>query len=667
MNSLESAVRGAVVRIGPSGDGYDGRSARFWGSGFFVAPGWVLTCAHVVGKGAGAVLRGESGIGVTVSSGESLTAELVRCLPRPARPDAPPAPWPAPDLALLRVPESEDADCLWLSDRTALTPAEVGVYGWTNAPGGGQEYLGSTGRAFGGRHGPVVLRGVLLVPGCSGAPVVDLERGAAIGVCKGSGSGGFGQATPVTALRALCDEGGGGDRLFHEVLRAHDAHHHRRVASPHFSWPRLHRELDQRALAFTGRPRARLYDLFARLPPPGGAGQVLEAVNEVRRHVLRPPHTPEAHPPRGWREGAGLLYGGPLELEAAVLYAAKVHAVLTRHGGAERRVLAELRDWIEDSRFSLPNDVIRNETVPSVLTDTGTPEAAADRADVLVEIGPDLYGNHHWRIAHVLPDGRLTPIHQDDVGVPRARLRQAIRGALAAAVDAGDVDEHLAAVEFVLPRSLFDEPVDEWRLCDPDPQDPFNPRALPIGRRRIVVLRDGQRHTQGVTPEWRARWKGVREGPLEAVPLHAELPVPGHDAPWRESPHAGYARLHAAPAGAVPVSCARGGADPGAPALAAALSAGHAVALWRRYDVEGHTDCADFHKRVADLLEEAGTADNLPGHVRVLRSRNADHGTNDQEAVWARHMVLLYDPPHRPPLPGGPLQVPPSAPPTPTA
>lgn len=51
MSAFESLVRPALVRIAAPGDGYDPHGDRYWGTGFFIAPGWVLTCAHVVAKG----------------------------------------------------------------------------------------------------------------------------------------------------------------------------------------------------------------------------------------------------------------------------------------------------------------------------------------------------------------------------------------------------------------------------------------------------------------------------------------------------------------------------------------------------------------------------------------------------------------------------------------
>src|SRR5262249_30748808 len=87
------------------------------GSGFFVAPGWVLTAAHVVYDGAGLVELGQvrvvpadAGVG-----GEPVTAHG-------AARSAPPvgtALWPYPDLALLRLHDTagwvRTHPCVWLA------------------------------------------------------------------------------------------------------------------------------------------------------------------------------------------------------------------------------------------------------------------------------------------------------------------------------------------------------------------------------------------------------------------------------------------------------------------------------------------------------------------------------------------------------------------------
>lgn len=49
---LEPLVKAATVRVHAPADGYGTPgTGPTWGSGFFIAPGWVLTCAHVIGEG----------------------------------------------------------------------------------------------------------------------------------------------------------------------------------------------------------------------------------------------------------------------------------------------------------------------------------------------------------------------------------------------------------------------------------------------------------------------------------------------------------------------------------------------------------------------------------------------------------------------------------------
>lgn len=721
---IERAVRASMVRIGAVEGGYDGRSGGdgtdgtvgsirtvgdterrrrgtlFWGSGFFVAPGWVLTCAHVLGKGAAPVWRGEQAIGITIGDrpdAEVRTGELAFALPTPEDPHSPPLNWSLPDLALIRVPDTEDADCLWLSDRSVPAPARIGLYGWMPGPERGGEPLlfSGGGSATGGsssRH-PLHLSGAQLTEGCSGGPVIDVGRGAVIGVSKSKSRdpGGSGMASPVTALRELCDAGPRGARVLHEVVAAHDRHHLRRYQGPGDSWPRLHARLGpgagEAAHGFTADRRAALYGLFAELEPPATAGEVLQLANEARDVVLEMPYDVREHAPRTWREGAGLLYdprdghtpedapARDLALEAVVLYAAHVYATLARGAAAPvpahtARALSGLREWTAATALLLSKDLVRAK-VTDILAGHAT--VISEPADVLVEIDADIYGTgkHSWRVIRVRGAEEcgesgaraLTTLAQSREDAPRTRLEESVRGALSLALDQCDVGEHLAAVEFMLPRALFDEPVDQWRARPYDPDDPYNPHTLPLGQRRLVVLRDRLRKDHGITPEWVARWAGVAAGPLEAVPLRAEVPWEGHGAARPESGQATYGRLQEAPVGAVPVYCARTGEGPGARAMAAALAAGHAVALWRHVDDrEGsHADCEEFHARAAELLREAHSAQQLPGRMRTLRTGYPDGEVTEPGSAWARHLVLLYDPPHRDPR-DGPLREPPLMP-----
>ena len=272
-------------------------------------------------------------------------------------------------------------------------------------------------------------------------------------------------------------------------------------------------------------------------------------------------------------------------------------------------------------------------------------------ADVLVEIDPDLYGTHPWRIKLVQEDGQVAPVRQSETGVPRAELEGDIRAALADALDKGDIGEHLAAVDFMLPRALFDEPVEMWRAREASPDEPFSPRTLPLGHRRTVVLRDRHRWMKAEPiPEWHQRWRAVSKGRMAAVPLCSGVPGDGPD-DLHHTPHeselAAWSRLRSAEPHAVPVHCARTGSGQGAVALGVALGAGHPVVLWRRGDEE-HADCAEFHAGAEELfrsLRSSGSSGGLPESVRDLRNQNAVPDASKPATAWARELVLLYDPP----------------------
>ncbi len=92
-------LRRFAVRINRPGGG-------LLGTGFFAAPGWVVTCAHVVGDLAEAVVEpADPRVGIG-----ALSWRVV------ARSDSPPpgwgsAFWPFPDLAILRFSGELDHPC----------------------------------------------------------------------------------------------------------------------------------------------------------------------------------------------------------------------------------------------------------------------------------------------------------------------------------------------------------------------------------------------------------------------------------------------------------------------------------------------------------------------------------------------------------------------------
>ncbi|MBA0051542.1 serine protease [Streptomyces sp. AJS327] len=691
-DTLEDIIRPSVVRVGASAGGHAEGGTTFLGSGFFVAPGWVLTNAHVVSGRGGPVGRRERVITVTTADGDNLPGEVMYLLPGPGAAPATPrgrtsGAWPFPDLALLRVPEAEwrvdegtGCECLWLSDRSTLAPADTGLYGWIEVPGGAVEFHPSTGRASGGRDGHLVIQGGQLQPGCSGGPVVDLDRGAVIGVNKGvSKGGGSGVATPITALRVLRDSEQHGGAVLHELLSAHDRYHHGRLDGAGDCWPRVQPRLQDSRGGFSPELRAELYALFAELPPPRTAGEPIELSNAARLATLRPSYQVREFRPHSWREGAGLLYDAHdgrvsdgagatgLELEAVMVYAAKVWAALSREGRGGQAARSALREWIDRNRRQVRNQVVRQIIVPQALAED--PRTGLTRSVARVEIEPDMSTPeaHTWHIRLDRGGGRVTMQHVAREPVPRALLREEISRALPAVLDLGDAFGVLADVEFVVPQPLFDLPVDAWPVRMTDPDEPRACRTLPLGRHRPVVLRDWARYggrevREGYLEEWTRRWEALGAEAPAPVPLPGESRGEDGAREW----------LLAAPAGTVPVHSGRVGQGPGAGPMGAALAAGYPVALWTRCAGEHPAPggegpgsgsgaggpprgepgrCAEFHERTRALFAGAATASELPARLRALRQRydgESEAGETGTEADCARHLALLYDPPHRP-------------------
>ncbi|MGW4599658.1 VMAP-C domain-containing protein [Streptomyces sp. NPDC004457] len=369
MSAFGEMVRPSLARIGAPGDGYATDRDSYWGSGFFIAPGWLLTCAHVVGKGGAAVCRGESALSVTWQErtadgawqprGGTGTAVVVAPRPEPGWPA--PDPWPFPDLALVRVTGADAVRCLWLGDREAGPLTPLGLYGWSVQTGelgirqGSGELAGSDARAL-------LLTGILPIGGLSGGPVLDLRHGSVIGVIKGRRRE-EGVAVPVTALYELLDSREAG-RAVREVLRAHDLHHASLLGapSPYPHWTAVQATLAGHAPSVSGvttELRTRLYGHLAHLPPPAGAGEVVHLVEDVKEQV-RGERLPSLmlRNVRTWREGAALLYGlrmldpgggGTLvDLDAVLLYAARVaRRTAGEHAGeVETGRLRAFTEWI---------------------------------------------------------------------------------------------------------------------------------------------------------------------------------------------------------------------------------------------------------------------------------------------------------------------------------
>ncbi|WP_326657987.1 VMAP-C domain-containing protein [Streptomyces sp. NBC_00385] len=664
-DALMTLVEDATVRIHRPASGYapDGPVGEFLGSGFFVAPSWILTCAHVA-------MRGEGGaVSVMVRSdryGGKLTevqGRVVVAMPGTRPPGA--AGWPAPDLALIQLRRPVEHACVYVTERSGglRRGSDIRCVGWVESPGGGLK-LRDGAYGVNGSYGAdddveqlIVLEGGWLEPGMSGGPVIDFARGEVVGVVKSRlDRQQGGTAVGIERLRALDVPAepveAEADDLYQAIFHAHDRYHadrHTNPASTARTWADVQSELPVPAGGVLGpKRRADLLGRLAEFPPPVSTRSLL-----VLLDTLPGVHSREHRPaPRGWRDGLGALYGAqqrhrdaPLEL--VLRYCMGVLAADRPFDTPSTRTAAELLwDWVKRiAEEELSRDFRRQlamewPTVRRRLEQQAghsralpaEPGRAGERAYVLLELEPQGWarGRYDWRIGVARPTGELLPVAEDGQGCALDTLPDRLAAPLAEAFRRCDEPGSPAMLQVAVAPALFGLGVDRWRLA---------PHGPPLGVVRPVVLRSSY---HGPTDEWSARWDATLHTGMRAEVVDCEsgwgVRVPEAD------------RLGALPKESVPVFCRYGDRpDPETTAgVVRALDTGFGVALLQRRAVEPDTVCGEFHRRVAETVSDARTCDRLPWAVHELR-RGVNEGR--PEVFWSDGMALYYANPHHS-LPG---------------
>ncbi|MFE7777820.1 trypsin-like peptidase domain-containing protein [Streptomyces sp. NPDC057445] len=686
-------VMAATVRIHATEPGHAPRGCGggFLGSGFFVAPSWVLTCAHVVMQGEGRevdiVFETAPGRGETTVRGT-----VVATLPESSRsapgdpydpyaahgPHAVPDPsalrsggWPAPDLALVQLLRPVEHACVYVTERPgALFAGGTVLYaGWTVADGrpkrltGRCEVMGTFG-GWADADEQIRLDGDWLVPGVSGGPAVDLARGEVVGVLKSRlDSGKGGTSIGVERLRSLPVPAGAltaeTDDVYQALFHAHDRYHADRHTSPvgtERTWADVQSELRDGSGGRALSPQQRI-DLLGRLaefPPPVSTHSLLGLLSDLPGSR----QLDHGSAPRGWRDGLGALYeamSGDGALELILRYCMRVIAA-ERPYAAPSALTAEktLWEWVKrvaDDRLSRE---FRHELAldwhthradhehhraPGPGPGTGNDHAPpAERPCILLELEPRGWerDRYDWRIGVVGHTGEVLPVAEDSHGTALVALPARIATPLIEAFRRCDEPGHPAVLQVAVVRALLGLDVDSWRVP---------PDGPPLGAVRPVVVRCSDLDppsADDAAQERLARWNRTRTAVMRAAVVDCEdglrVSVPE------------VAELRALAHETVPVLC-RYGAPPepqSAAGLVRVLEGGFGVALWRRGTDGSDAVCSEFHRRAADTLTEAGTADRLPRKVHELR-RGLLAGR--AETFWSDGVALFYDDPHHP-LPG---------------
>ncbi|MET7487393.1 trypsin-like peptidase domain-containing protein [Streptomyces sp. NPDC005538] len=627
---LEQLASRATVRIGP-----DTAPGTLWGSGFLVAPGWVLTCAHVLPIDAGV-----ENVGTLRVQGHQLDtpARLAYWLGGGTDPEQ--------DLALVRL--EDDAThghaCVRLTDRYD-PPHQVTAFGWRTPTGGAPQRWSGHSECNGrdGSYGFTLAPHMEIPHGASGGPLLDRDHGVVAGIVKARRAGkDGGLAVAATALRGFREARavGGEDSLgsdpYAALIRSHDRWHQGMTVRP--NWVGLQGELPTVGRRGWGPgDSAEASALLAGLPRPVSSAELQRMISRVLGYE---PLWEDELAPVDWRDGQGWAHDQPDGAEIVALHylLAVAHACRRRAPDA----VAELERWVKARIEQLP-DFLAALLRERAGEDRGLTAAGADaggladnpvvlpdseRPVVAVELELNPYGpgeRFHWRV-WFWPDGpdtvRMLDEDTDEEGVRLTELQRVLHRPLRQAFGKLDAEERPARLELALPVQHFGLDAHQWpRTAEP-----------PLGAQRQVVLRSLNRRGEPAAV-WRERWDGVTGSVLKALPVH--------------SPEYAKEALEAAEPDAVPVLCRPPQQD--ADSLTDAIGAGYGVALWSLRGEHGRacgTDCGDLYGRTAQLLGSVDGAAALPERLRALREQAGEEGGED--AAWSAHIALLYDDPRRP-------------------
>ncbi len=173
---LEDLLRACTVRV---------TGGPMPGAGFFVAPGTVLTCVHVIGDSSDLVVRwerdGQPVRAARVCDRVAVLADRGRPIPALDR--------DYPDIAVLRIDGLDGHPCVRIDPEWPSQEDSFQVYGYPEE--GGAVQLTPARLTYRGTHGTLPttyldLASDTIKPGMSGAAVLNLRSGAVCGVVVAS-------------------------------------------------------------------------------------------------------------------------------------------------------------------------------------------------------------------------------------------------------------------------------------------------------------------------------------------------------------------------------------------------------------------------------------------------------------------------------------------------
>lgn len=267
----------------------------------------------------------------------------------------------------------------------------------------------------------------------------------------------------------------------------------------------------------------------------------------------------------------------------------------------------------------------------SQIVEQPRPDAEGLVAWLIIQIKPVSDGYYlvsHWRQA---PTKEWQPVRQSDVEVVRHRLEPLVERLVNDAEVAWADEAATAAIQFILPFELLDEPVETWAR----ESDSEAPSVLildyPIVVRSLERMQAREWHRS-----WRNRWKKLVDDP-ESSRIYAGSPD-----------YSAHRRRVEDDLKSVPeyvsiiLANAPGGGGAGEAQLLAALRSGLPLIVWNRHD------CSDpaFRTAAEDILSAGADLSLVSKRARewMLASREAD---DDGESTSLWQMAVMFDDPTR--------------------
>jgi len=635
---LRSALQRCVVHV-PGATDIPG------GSGFFVAPGYVLTCAHVVGgrDGAELTLRWEDvELPGRVEHAEPASRGAGRL-------------WAAPDLAIIRLLRPPRHPCVWLgetptSDGTPLYAFGFGSVYADAAPTTARVWSAGPQGVDGGTG--LRVRDDELPAGMSGSPVLNLMTGEVCAVVKtariaNQPQGGL--AIPLVDMRRLPLH-----PLLRDIWRGHDQYH-----AADGTWPGMLDRLRERRRYGDGplmdpadllnpeivwpvlraAEEARLRGILARLPAADDARELYDQATW--------PHHPD--PGRALLDRRDVIRAlddcrgpWPGELHSMFVFALAVADRSTAD------LAAELCSWVAEVAGRLGQRALLDQWRTGAAGLPRQRRRGDGPASVLVWVSPSGHDSDLYRVSMSIyrSAGDVTTFFERDdptsLSEIWAELAQLVPRAWRVAGAASST-----MIELIVPEDLLDAAVEDWPVSDGRPYARLG-LVLPVVVR--VQERDGEPERRVAAEQ---RWNQLSAAGSQLV--IKRFPCGNGTDPQRVYSD----MISQRPA----VLGLPGPATEPAHRMVIEVGAyvGMPAALWRRAPCPRHHSGASgatcggepFLARLVASLSGA-TLDELPQRVRDMRIA-ADRQPHDEHC--GRGLVLLWDNPFRRPHPHPPSLV----------